>query len=281
MRIRKRKRIPYTFSVLIKVRLQKELTKVGEIDYSGNRKLNAGNFGFELSDDSTKVLIYYNLPFDKGEKEKFGFHVYDNQFNPLWEKQVTLPYLEELFDVEDYEVDNSGNVHLLGLIYKEKRKTKRKGDPNYKYQILSYSNQGSALEEYPIQIKDKFLTDMQIAINEEQDIICGGFYSAEGTYSIEGSYFLKIDSDTKEIKSKAFQEFGIDFVTQNLSNREEKASKRKDAKGKNVELYRYELDDIILRTDGGAILVGEQYYVRAVTSTTTDGNGLTLSLIHI
>ena len=257
------------------LQLKQDLNKIAEIDYSGKSKYNAGNFYYETSRDSSKVLIYYSLPYDKGEREQFGFHVFDRNLNQLWEKKITLPYKEELFDVEDYEVDNNGNVHLLSLIFKEKRKEKRKGKPNYKYQILSYFDSGNELKEYPIKIEGKFLTDMQIAINDEQDIICGGFYSKEGTFSIIGSYFIKINGSTKEIKTKNFKEFGIDFITQNMTERQEKKTKKKDEKGKNIELFRYDLDDIILREDGGAVLIGEQYFVRIVTRTYTDSDGNT------
>lgn len=253
--------------------LNSNIKKIAEIDYSGNSKYNSGSFSYEISKDSSKVLIFYNLPYNKGEREKFGFHISDKDLNQLWEKKITLPYKEELFSVEDFEVDKNGNVHLLGLIFNEKRKEKRNGIPNYKYQVLSYYSNGEKLSEYPIKIEGKFLTDMRIVINDEQDIICGGFYSSEGTFSIEGSYFLKIDGKTKEIKSKSFQEFGIDFITQNMSDRQEKKTKKKAAKGKSTELYKYDLDDIILRDDGGALLIGEQYFVKVFTSTTTDANG--------
>lgn len=140
-----------------------------------------------------------------------------------------MPYEQQLFEVEDFDVDNSGNVYLLGSIFEEKRRAKRK--PNYKYEILSYSNQGNDRVDYPIQIEGKFLTDMQIAIDDKPDIVCGGFYPSEGTFSIEGSYFLKVDNQSKEIKSKAFQKFGLDFITRNMSSQQEKTAKKKSSKG--------------------------------------------------
>lgn len=257
------------------LQLNRDIRKIAEISYTGKSKRNSGNYDYDLSRDSTKILVYYNLPFDKGEREKFGFHVFDNKLNEIWEKRVTLPYKEELFDIEDYNIDNNGNVHLLGVIFKDKRKAKRKGAPNYKYQILSYYDKGNELRQYPVSIPGKFLTDMQIAINNQQDIICAGFYSEEGTFSIIGSYFLRIDEDTKQIEHKSFKEFGIDFITQNMTKGEERRTKKKAGKGKDVELFQYDLDNIILRTDGGAVLLGEQYYVRIVTTTTTSANGAT------
>ena len=114
---------------------------------------------------------------------------------------------------------------------------------------------------------------MKIAINQVGDIICGGFYSDNGTSSINGSYFLKIDQNTTSITSKSFKEFGIDFITQNMTDKKQKeSSKNEKTKGKDVELYEYDLEDIVLRDDGGAILIGEQYFVREVTTTDFQGN---------
>lgn len=250
-----------------------DLKKISEIDYKGYSKYNSGTFNLEYSNDSSRVLVYYHLPYDKGENEKFGIHVFDNKFELLWEKEITLPFEEELFTFEDFEVSNDGDVYLLGILFNEKMKTKRKGKPNYKYLILNYFDNGNQINEYPISVEGKFLSEMQIAINQSKDIICGGFYSEKGVVGINGSYFLRLDGTTKEIVSTNFKKFDIDFITQNFTARKEKKAKKRDAKGKDQELFQYDLDEIILKSDGGALLVGEQYYVNIVTTTTTSANG--------
>ena len=254
---------------------EKKLNQIGQIDYSGNRKYNSGSFSLIRSRDEHRILIFYGLPFEKGAKQKYGFTVLDKDMNKLWEKKVTLPYAQELFDVERYRIDEQGNVYILGLIYKDKRKLRRKGEPNYKYTVISYKDEGNTVADYPIELPGKFITDMQLAIADNGDIICGGFYSDEGKFSIKGSYYLSIDGSTKKIKSRSFNEFGIDFITQHFKANKAKKAKKKAEKGKNVEMYQYELDDIVLKDDGGAILIGEQYYVRVVTRTSTDANGHT------
>lgn len=252
-----------------------EPRKVAGISYKGERKRNSGSFGFSLSSDSSKMLVFYNLPYSKKEQERFGFHVFDENMDEIWEKEITLPYEEQLFEVERYKVDNEGNVHLLGMIFNEKRKDKRKGEVNYKYQILSYRDQGQKLTEYPVEIAGMFLNDMQIAISPDQDIICAGFYSEEGKQSIKGSYFVKVDGRNKGLKQKSFKEFGADFITQHMSDRKARKAKKKIDKGKNVEMYSYALDELVIRDDGGVIMVGEQYFVNVVTSYTGGGpNGM-------
>jgi len=266
-----------------KLSLNTDLRKIAHINYSGFKKKNSGAFKIDVSRDESNILLYYNKPYEKGSNEKFGFVVFDNKINEVWQKDITLPYEDELFSIQDFEMADNGNIYLLGLKYQDKktsRKSKREEKPNYHYTVLSYSDRGEKLEEYPIQVADKFLTDMQIAINEEGNIICGGFYSDEGSFSIKGSYFLNINGKTKAIMNESFKEFGMDFITQNMTEKQKKKTNKKADKGKNVELYEYDLDEIILRNDDGAILVGEQYFVRIITNVDANGNTSVTYVYH-
>jgi len=248
--------------------------KIGEIDYSGNSRRNDGNFDIRVSRDSSKILVEYALPFDTDEPEQFGFNVLDEELNSLWEKSVTLPYKDQLYDVESIRVDNQGNVYLLGIVYKDKHKDKRKGKPNYSYEVIACRDKGNSLTQYPVSLEDKFITDMQIQILDNNNLICAGFYSKEGTFSIRGTYFLTIDAETKAIKTKSIKEFDLDFITQNMSEREANRAVRKEKKGEEAELYEYNLDNLLVGKDGSAILIGEQYYVTTYT-TTSRMNGVT------
>lgn len=247
--------------------------QLASIDYSGHSKGNSGSYGFSVSRDSTKFLVFYNLPYHSGKKERFGFHVLDWEMNQVWEKQIELPYEEELFEVERYKVDNAGNIHLLGRLFNEKRRLKRKGEPNYKYQVLSYRKNGSSFTEYVVDIPGKFLNDMQIAVLANQDIVCAGFFSPGRTTSIKGSYFLTIDGKTGQVKRQSFKEFSADFLTEGLRENRAAAVKEKIEKGKNVELHQFDLNDLVLRSDGGAMLVGEQYYIVHSTNFNPNGRG--------
>ena len=64
--------------------LNNDLKQIAQIDYAGNRKYNAGNFNYKTSRDSSKILIYYDLPYEQGASEKFGFHVFDNKLAEMY-----------------------------------------------------------------------------------------------------------------------------------------------------------------------------------------------------
>ena len=240
---------------------------IGDIDYAGNSKRHSGAFSIGVSRDSSKVLVYYDLPDAQGDPEQLGFNVLDNNLTSLWQKTITLPYQGGLFDVQTLRVDNQGNVYLLGLAYKEKRKVKRNGAPNYTFEALAYTDKGNRFKKYTISLPDKFITDMQMEILND-NLVCAGFYSEKGTFSIRGTYFLTVDVTTGDVKTKSFKEFGIDFITQNLTERQAKKVARRQENGDDQEIYNYDLDRLLIGRDGSAVLIGEQYFVRVVTSTT-------------
>lgn len=250
-----------------------DMKKVAEISYAEKSKYNAGDFNYRISRDSSKVLVYFNLPYDKGESEKFGYNVFDKNINQIWEKQITLPYNEELFEVGDYQVDNNGNVYLLGKLFNDKRKSSVDGKPNYKQQLLSYSKNGIEFKDFPIEVDGKYLKDMKIAINEKGEIICAGFFSnVSKVYksSIGGTFFLKVDGISKKIIVQNFKDFDESFFNEDKSDEpEKKDEKKKDEKDENLELRDYNLDDIIIKDDGGIVLIAEQFYSKTYGTTTT------------
>lgn len=247
--------------------------KLAEIPYQNKFFKGAGAFNYSMSRDSSKIIVFYFLPYEEYGNEKFGFHVLDSEMNELWSNNITLPYTDELFEVKTHLLDNFGNVHVLGKKYYDKLKDRRKGNPNYNYVVLSYYKGESEAREYDVAVKEKFLTEMQFEINLDHELICAGFYSNKGMSGADGCFYLKIDSESKEIVVENFMEFDLDFITQNMSDKDENKVRKKEAKGKDAEVYNYELDELIIGDDGSVFLVGEKYYV--TTSTTTSSNGQT------
>jgi hypothetical protein len=250
-----------------------ELKKIGEIDFSQFSRGNNGHFDCSISEDESKILVYNDLPYEKKENDKFELIVYDNFFNLLWDKQVVLPYIDKLFETTNYIIDNQGAIHFLGKLYNKRNKDEVDDKVNYRYQIISFYKNGNQTVEYPIEIKDYFLKDMNIAITADSNIICTGFYSKDAYGSIKGSYFIKINSQSKEIIHKNFKDFDFELITEDMSKKQVDKTKKKIEKGEDVEMYNYDLNEIILRDDGGAVLIAEQYWVTSSTTYSTSSNG--------
>ena len=240
----------------------KDLEMICETD--ARNKEAEGSFGSHISKDSTHLLIYNDLPYQKNQPERFGFRVFDRDFNLVWEKDIVLPYPDNQFTVEEYQIDGFGNVHLLGVLYSDEAKWRRRGSPTYQYVILSYFENGEKTEEYRVGLENKFVTDLTLRPMKNGELVCAGFYSEKGTYSIKGAYYFRLDPKTREISNSTYQPFEFDFLTEYMSdkNREKaKAAESKKDSKRSAELLNYSLDELITRSDGGAVLVAEQFYI--------------------
>ncbi len=254
-----------------------DLVKIAEYSYEDGSRRDRGAFDFEISKDKSKLFVYYNIPVDGESAEAFGFHVYDKELGLIWERDVELPYAEDLFSIIEYELDNDGSVYVLGKLYNEKAKDKRKGSVNYEMRLLSFEESSDEPEVYEIGITDVFLKDMSIVFKKDE-IVCVGFYSADLSSSAKGCFALSIDKESKEISNSVLEEFSLDFLTLNMTEKEIKKVRKKAAKGKETESGSMTIRNILLRENGSIVVVAEEYYV--TVTTTTSANGTTSTTYH-
>jgi hypothetical protein len=254
----------------------KRFEKVASI--SAEKSKNPGQFGIYTSPDRSKVLVALYQPEekDKEAKEKFELQVYDNDLQQLWAQQVALPYEDDLYGFESLRLDNDGSVLMLGTVSAEKREgkaLKREGKPSYEYHLLTFKKDSPVPEDHTIVVADKFLQDLQLGLGQDGDIICAGFFGNKGSFSTRGTFFLRLDRSTKQIVHESYKEFSDDFITEYMTEKEaKKATKKADKKKEDLELYSFYMHDLILRDDGGAVLVAEHFRTYTVCTTDSKGN---------
>lgn len=227
------------------------------------RRLNKGGFDYSISRDSSRILMYSSLPYDRRGGEKMSFNVYNESLDLQWNKTVELPFRDRDFTVESYEVDRNGNVYVLGrLIENSGISLFGLARPFYRYVIVAYRNNGEDMKQYDVSMNDDFITDLTIRVGNNGDLICAGFYSERSTQGMKGAFFSKINAKTNEMYDIKRGEFDSEFLSQFMSKRRAK---------KKRELFNYRIDRLVLRSDGGALMIAEQFYIRVTTH--TDANG--------
>lgn len=240
-------------------------------------KAYAGGFQMDVSPNEEHILVSIFLPYDKDGAEKFRLRVYDRRMAPVWDREVTMPYTDKEFVVEDLRVENDGDVVALGMKYAEKqeaRRMKREGQATYDYHLITFSADGTHLDN-TIHGGDRFLQDLTISLDKGLGpILCGGLYGTKESNKVRGAFFMSLDPRTKAVIHESYQAFSDDLITQYMTAREEaKAKKKAEKKDEDLQLFEYDLDEIIRRDDGGAVLVGEQYYSYTTTVCTPTQNG--------
>lgn len=242
-----------------------------------------GHLSHDMSPDESKLLYYSkdseNLPKDEiADDTRFHLTVFDSKMAKVWAKEVVIPIFPEQFSVEQVKVDDNGTVYIIGIEYQEKseaRESRREGNPTFKYHIYRYSNNGADVLDMPIELKDKFITDVQIDGAPNGDLVAAGFYSDKGTFSVKGAFYIRIDGKTRQVVTQNFSAFESDFITEYLTEKEKKKSDKKEAKGQKQELYSFQMDELLIRANGGVTLIAEQYYSYTVCTTTSTANGTT------
>jgi hypothetical protein len=219
-----------------------------------DKRSNAGSFYTGMSMDSTHILIVVNPPYEKYADEKFSLQLLDKNLKSEWEKDIIPPYKDEFFALDNFLVNDSGDVYMLATISKDKSvmsRSERRKTPTYYHSVLMYEHKSDELKEYEVKLDPKFISDVKMTVDSSGNMICAGFYSNKSSNAIIGTFYMKIDKKTKEFSNQGTMDFAKDFISQFMSE-------RRAARGDG--LANYILRYLVLRDDGGAVLVAEQYY---------------------
>lgn len=235
-----------------------KLNKITEIQYE--KRSDKGFFMMIPSPSDNYMMIVEGIPTDKEENDQFNVVMLDSTLKPVWRKNLQLPYVNSLFFRQNFICDDEGNFYVLGKLYKDKVKVKVKGEVNYTYHLIAFNDHGANKIDYEVKLASNYITDITMSKNNAGDLVCAGFYSKKGLSSIDGAFYLSLDPTTKAVKVSNIKEFDLAFMTQYMTDAQANRTKKRDEKGKDQELAQYDLKTLVSRSDGGAILVGEQYY---------------------
>lgn len=241
------------------------------VDYSKGKKKDSKDFKFSFAPDSSKILLYYNVPGKKDEFESFGFKVFDAALEQLFELEVEIPYTQKLFDVLQVAMDNDGSIFLAGKLYNEKRRESRKGAVNYSTKILVFKNQSVVPTEIDVVFDDVFISSLKMNFRANLISIVG-FFSDSKSVGEKGVFVMDIDKEKSEILQHNLKFFDKKFFTMGLTNKEKERLNKRMRKGKEVSFQRFEIDHVLPGKDGSFTIVAEQRYIEVVT-TSTGPNG--------
>lgn len=235
---------------------------------------SVGEFNFTISPDSTTLALIYNPPSGKEDQQRFACVVLDESLNIVANRTDAFPFKDRNYNLESIAVSDDGVVFLNGTLKIGSNDPFSKA-PNYQYAVLMMKPDGDTPKEINISLEKMFITDLRIGCDRDGDLFAAGFYSETGTYSLKGTLSVKIDGETGDIIHAYYKEFPLELLTAGLNDKQAERVESKVAKGKNIELRRFVMKDLVLRPDGGAYLLAEKNY--SVTTTTTNANGQTSS----
>ena len=232
---------------------------------------SSSSLGISFSPDSTKILVYFDRPTPKKTDKDLKLRVFSRSFQLLWEKDLQLPYTNDVVQVHQYFIDNKGGVYLLSGKNPAKNIVRQVKTQGGRYLVFYYSNETNKLKEYDISLKDKQVVAALGLISPNNEMLIGGYYSNDYSFSIAGTFFFAINENGGSMKTATYMAFPKSFMDSMLSEREMERS---------AELNDFYLDNVVY-SDGALLFIGEQFYVtERVNTDINTGRAIVENIYH-
>lgn len=215
------------------------------------RRAFAPEFTMELSQNKRYALMY-NV-----QKEKYlETLLFDTKEMKLVWEELFMPddfYFKR--DFLDFLVDNNGDGHLI--IKRDNQKSKIETN---RFEFITFRASKGIASTYILPLASELWYDVLFDYdNRHQKIVAGGLVANEFQTKAVGYFYLNINPKDETDHILKYQKFDEAFVQDVLGK--EKPKKRKGFADVDVQ-------EIVLRSDGGILLIAERnrMYVRQSTS---------------
>ncbi len=207
-----------------------------------------------ISNDKSKIMVY-SLGKSKNNKKEFSTVLLDNMLRILAKGK---PYIEsnDDFSMGQSLLGNDGSLYLSGFSGSDTRSFS--GDA----WLFKLSPDAQQFSNIILPLAPNYITGMYIRLNDQkEEIYVGALYSGKKSGNIDGVvYGLYATADNK---FTTFKTIPFDDELRNAT----------DDRNKKKAFNDYVVRNLIVKNDGGFILVAENYYMTTRTSNYGTGFG--------
>lgn len=218
-------------------------------ELEAGEKYRRRQFHLEFDQDSTHMLVYNQLAFQKDGPERFTLRVYNQDLSLKWSKDVVLNYRDANFRVREYRVDAQGHVYVLG----QRRREQNGQRLSSVYSLYAYINDGKKEQIFEFDRGDARFHHLKFKVQDKDHLALGGVYASKSNKDDFGLCHIQVN----------VSEAVVDFV--------HVSPFLKDSIDQNHQASNYRLKDLILRSDGGLVLIAEQHQRNNQRTYLTDG----------
>lgn len=208
---------------------------------------------FQMTKSQNKqYCLLYNVDREK-ILETLVFDV--NKMALTWEHNFAPKDFYYRSDFLDFFVANDGSGHLI--LERDNEKIKRASN---RFEFFSYFPDTEKVEHYMLSMSEKLWYDVYFDYdNLNKKIVAGGLYANEFQTKTLGYFYLNINPRNEEEYILNYTAFDEEFVSEVLGKRK---------RSKKDGFSEVDIQEIVLRHDGGVLLIAERNreYVRQVST---------------
>ena len=205
-------------------------------------QMRSSNYSFSFSTDGSKLLVLTEKPFEKGSKETIRLQVFDTDlFSSIWKQDLTLENEADRFNINEIVVDNKGTAFLLKDI--------KISNKEHIYRLLTTGKDFSTSSD--INLQGYGLGQRKMQFDQKGNLLINGTLVPAGRRNTDwqGIWFFKADPNGKVLQNKV-DALGAEMLTLVIS--------AKNAQREGYVLGDYVLKDVLLKSDGGVVLLTEE-----------------------
>lgn len=197
-------------------------------------------FKMIYSDDHSKVLVYY-----VEQQADITALVFDIEtLEIIWEKQFSPDKINFNRDFNQIVVSNEGEMFVIF----EKDNTKIKQE-NHHFEIHHYTASNDNLRFFKIAMQGNLTYDIYFDYdNLNKHLVAGGLYSEKNRGRAVGFFYLNIPPENPDDHLLVFHTFQEEFAHTVMGKKKTKSEGISDS----------DIQEIVLRRDGGILLIGER-----------------------
>ncbi|WP_299099755.1 hypothetical protein [uncultured Winogradskyella sp.] len=201
----------------------------------------------------------------------YAIRVFDANSLKLIYTKSYQKHKEKHFKHNDISVSDNADIFILGKLYKEGKREKKKGEANYDF-ILNKVTENSN-EELLVSLDDQHIKSLNISTIKDQLHLIG-FYSEKRAGKIKGGCNFIVDAEKFTISSKKNYELPLDVY-------EDLYGDRRGSKKEGKELGSFYIDYIIEDSVGNTYILAEEFFIsQTYVSNGMNGGGYWQTTYH-
>lgn len=235
--------------------------------YSDQRLGAKPNFNFMVSQNRNYLLVYYEIPGRRENRDVYGYTLFDSTFTEIKHGEYLLPFDGNLSTINEHHVTNQGEYLLVVTEHKDKNDRFIGRDwENFKALHL-FKITRDTLKEFYVNLNDKRIDDIAISSNNQNRVALTGLYGTGNQSGIQGIFTITLDTGKDSILNYSYSPFNRDILKESRTERQmNRLEKRTENMGETPQIFSYKLRQIRTLSDGSQIGFMEQYYMRRITN---------------
>lgn len=195
------------------------------------------------SEDKSKI-VFFEVE-NQVDVKAYSFDI--KKMKLVWEEKFESQESSWNRDFREILTDNTGNFYLI--FERDNRKSQLE-----KHRFDIYKLNGESVISKSIPMTEYVRYDVRFEYdNLNKKLVAGGLYSDDSAAWARGSFYTNFKLEAPENPTITYHPFGDEFVF-NLLEKSEKGMKNKKNKG----ITETSIQEIVLRRDGGILIIGEQ-----------------------